>query len=182
MKGELARLGEHHATKLSLTDGISVGRLDDRLGLLRNFDKARRDMDAAGHMAAMDVFTRQAYNILTSGTRPRQRGPGDARALHPAHQGTGAGPVHLRGAAGRKKTVDRPPPGRSRRACGQRVDFRFRHPRQQHPAHAPARSDRGPCALRLDHRFAQPPPARRRHRGRLGRVRSFAEDRQEWRT
>jgi len=37
---------------------MSVGRLDDRLGLLRNFDKV---------MAAMDVFTRQAYNILTAG-------------------------------------------------------------------------------------------------------------------
>ena len=67
MKGELARRGEGHNTKLTLTDGLSVGRLDDRIGLLQSLDATRRSIDESGSMAAMDDFTRQAYGILTSG-------------------------------------------------------------------------------------------------------------------
>lgn len=67
MKIELARLGAGHQTKLSLMEDLSVGRLDDRLSLLRGLDRARRGMDSRGEMVAMDTFTQQAYRILTSG-------------------------------------------------------------------------------------------------------------------
>jgi uncharacterized protein (DUF1501 family) len=67
MKGELQRLGADHNAKLTLTEGLSVGRLDDRIGLLQSLDATRRSIDESGSMAAMDDFTRQAYGILTSG-------------------------------------------------------------------------------------------------------------------
>jgi hypothetical protein len=67
MKRELAARGADHATSLSLIDGISVDRLGDRTGLMREFDRFRRDIDASGMMNAMDGFTRQAVGILTSG-------------------------------------------------------------------------------------------------------------------
>ncbi len=67
MKGELARLGKNHDTKLSLIPDLPVSRLDDRLALLNNIDQFNRTLDQSGSMAAMDHFTRQAYRILTSG-------------------------------------------------------------------------------------------------------------------
>lgn len=67
MKSELARLGENHATSLELNKQISVGRLDDRLALLKGIDRIRRDLDANGMMGAMDQFSEQAVNVLTSG-------------------------------------------------------------------------------------------------------------------
>ncbi len=67
MKIELARLGAGHSTKLTLIDGITVGRLDDRLSLLRGLDQTRRAVDHSGDMSAMDTFNQQAYRILTSG-------------------------------------------------------------------------------------------------------------------
>ena len=67
MKGELKRLGAGHNAKLSLTEGLTVGRLDDRIELLQSLDATRRSIDESGSMAAMDDFTRQAYGILTSG-------------------------------------------------------------------------------------------------------------------
>ena len=67
MKGELARLRVGHTTSLRMSDGLTVGRLDDRLGLLKGLDGTRRTIDAAGMMGAFDSFTSQAYGILTSG-------------------------------------------------------------------------------------------------------------------
>lgn len=67
MKVELAKLGAGHTTKLALMDGLSVGRLDDRLSLLKGLDRTRRAIDQHGHMDALDTFTKQAYRILTSG-------------------------------------------------------------------------------------------------------------------
>lgn len=67
MKRELAEQGANHTTSFSLNPELGVARLDDRLGLLKGFDRARRDMDRAGMMDAMDGFTRQALGILTSG-------------------------------------------------------------------------------------------------------------------
>lgn len=67
MKRELAARGADHATSLALIDGISVDCLHDRMGLLSEFDRFRRDLDASGMMHAMDGFTRQAAGILTSG-------------------------------------------------------------------------------------------------------------------
>lgn len=46
--------------------GIGVDRLDERKALLRRFDDMRRDADATGAVKAMDVFTEQAFGLLTS--------------------------------------------------------------------------------------------------------------------
>ncbi|MFT4640214.1 MAG: hypothetical protein ACI8T1_003541 [Verrucomicrobiales bacterium] len=67
MKVELAKLGAGHSTKLSLMPSLTIGRLDDRLSLLRGLDDARRQSDHGGYMEAMDTFNQQAYRILTSG-------------------------------------------------------------------------------------------------------------------
>ncbi|MGE5193255.1 MAG: DUF1501 domain-containing protein [Deltaproteobacteria bacterium] len=67
MKRELAAKGAEHSTSLSLIDGLSVERLQDRTGLLHEFDRLRREIDASGMMHAMDGFTQQAVGILTSG-------------------------------------------------------------------------------------------------------------------
>ena len=67
MKNELARLGDDHKTELRLIKDIPVARLDDRLNLLKNLDGFKRTLDPSGSMDAMDHFTQQAYNVLTSG-------------------------------------------------------------------------------------------------------------------
>src|SRR5437667_682113 len=67
MKKELAARGADHTIRLTLVDGLSVDRLHDRARLLAGFDNLRRDVDASGGMEAMDRFTQQAMNILTSG-------------------------------------------------------------------------------------------------------------------
>lgn len=46
--------------------GVMMDRLADRRTLLRSFDSLRRDMDASGTAAGMDVFTEQAFGLLTS--------------------------------------------------------------------------------------------------------------------
>ena len=67
MKNELARLGSGHATSLALNEQLSVPRLTDRTQLLTGLDRIRRSVDSSGMMYAMDRFTQQAVNILTSG-------------------------------------------------------------------------------------------------------------------
>ena len=68
MKIELARLGAAgQAQSLTLLDGLTVDRLDDRIGLLKGIDRFRRDVDSSGSMAALDQFSQQAYGILSSG-------------------------------------------------------------------------------------------------------------------
>jgi len=67
MKNELAARGANHSIQLTLADGISLDRLDDRMMLLAGFDDTRRELDSSGTMDAMDKFNRQAINILTSG-------------------------------------------------------------------------------------------------------------------
>ena len=47
-------------------NGITAERLDDRKLLLASFDRMRRDVDASGAMESVDVFTQQAFNVLTS--------------------------------------------------------------------------------------------------------------------
>ncbi len=44
----------------------NAGQLDDRKALLAGFDDFRRGVDASGTTTAMDQFTEQAFNILTS--------------------------------------------------------------------------------------------------------------------
>jgi hypothetical protein len=67
MKKELAARGENHAIQLTLIDGLTPERLNERAELLAGFDRARRALDASGTMDAMDRFTQQAASILTSG-------------------------------------------------------------------------------------------------------------------
>ena len=42
------------------------GRLDDRMTMLRHFDRLRKDVDQSGAMAAMDEFHQQAMGMLLS--------------------------------------------------------------------------------------------------------------------
>lgn len=51
---------------LSLDGGINLGRLDDRRGLLTAFDGTRRLIDREGVSQAMDEFTHQAFDMVTS--------------------------------------------------------------------------------------------------------------------
>jgi hypothetical protein len=51
---------------LTLDAGLNGSRLDDRRGLLREFDLLRRDLDSSGTMDGMDLFHRQAFQLLTS--------------------------------------------------------------------------------------------------------------------
>jgi hypothetical protein len=52
---------------LGLTPGITLDRLADRRVLLQSFDGVRRDLDTArGELSAMDAFTEQALEIITS--------------------------------------------------------------------------------------------------------------------
>ncbi|MEM7012997.1 MAG: DUF1501 domain-containing protein [Verrucomicrobiota bacterium] len=68
MLGELARLKrEAPPTNLKLSEGVTLGRLDDRLGLLSGLDSIRAEVDGSGSMIAKDEFTQQAVKILTSG-------------------------------------------------------------------------------------------------------------------
>ena len=45
---------------------ITADRLADRRTLLASFDRLRRDADASGTVAAMDVFNQRAFDVLTS--------------------------------------------------------------------------------------------------------------------
>ncbi|HBJ37294.1 MAG TPA: DUF1501 domain-containing protein [Planctomycetaceae bacterium] len=67
MQNELARLGSRQSLKLTLSDGLTLERLDDRMKLLAKVDRFRRDLDRGGSMDAMDQFGQQAVQILTSG-------------------------------------------------------------------------------------------------------------------
>lgn len=46
--------------------GINVTQLAERRQLLRGFDHLRREVDATGMMAGMDVYNEQAFGLLTS--------------------------------------------------------------------------------------------------------------------
>jgi uncharacterized protein (DUF1501 family) len=50
-----------------LTEGLSIERLEERVRLLRDFDRIRRDIDRTGSMAALDRFTQMSLRMLTSG-------------------------------------------------------------------------------------------------------------------
>ncbi|MBM3833807.1 MAG: DUF1501 domain-containing protein [Verrucomicrobia bacterium] len=67
MKKELAARGANHTLSLALSEGITVGRLENRVDLLSNMDRLKREIDRSGEMGAMDKFTQQAMGILTSG-------------------------------------------------------------------------------------------------------------------
>jgi Protein of unknown function (DUF1501) len=46
--------------------GVTLERLNDRVGLMRSFDSLNRQIDARGSMDGIDSFQRQALGILTS--------------------------------------------------------------------------------------------------------------------
>lgn len=50
---------------LTLVNGLTADRLDDRRSLLRHFDQARRIIDNQGDAIAQDEFTRQAFDLVT---------------------------------------------------------------------------------------------------------------------
>jgi len=52
--------------QLSLAAGVDARGLDDRRGLLRQFDRMRRDLDLHGAMQGTDKFRRRAFEMLTS--------------------------------------------------------------------------------------------------------------------
>jgi hypothetical protein len=56
------------ARNLSLVNGLSLDRLDDRRGLLEAFDTHQRILDSAGVSDAMDQFNRQAFDMVTGDT------------------------------------------------------------------------------------------------------------------
>jgi uncharacterized protein (DUF1501 family) len=63
--------GEEMARRLSLPQGVSATRAEDRAGLGRQFDRLRRDLDAGDTMARMDHYQRQALEIVLSGKARR---------------------------------------------------------------------------------------------------------------
>jgi hypothetical protein len=67
MQDELARNGGRQSAEYKLNQALNAGRIDDRMQLLARLDRVRRDLDAGGMMDAMDGFSQQAVNILTSG-------------------------------------------------------------------------------------------------------------------
>jgi len=67
MKNELAARGPNHTLALTLVEGLTFERVEDRMRLLAKFDHFRREVDSSGAMDAMDQFSQQAINILSSG-------------------------------------------------------------------------------------------------------------------
>ncbi len=53
---------------LRLAGGVDAGRMDERRGLLDQFDQVRRDVDASGTMKGLDAFTARAFDMVASGT------------------------------------------------------------------------------------------------------------------
>src|SRR5436305_571969 len=64
---ELANQGAGHTTALSLSQELSLRRLNDRTSLRTGLDRLRGQVDRSGMMDAVDSFTKQAVGILTSG-------------------------------------------------------------------------------------------------------------------
>src|SRR5262249_6405580 len=52
---------------LRLAGGVTTQQVDDRRALLAEFDNVRRDLDASGAMAGMDVFQQRAFDMIASG-------------------------------------------------------------------------------------------------------------------
>lgn len=67
MKGELERRGGAQTISYELNEALNTERISDRMQLLARLDRVRREVDAGGMMTAMDDFSQQAVNILTSG-------------------------------------------------------------------------------------------------------------------
>lgn len=64
--GNAHRPFEPSAQLLQSLGGLSTRQLHERRTLLRTFDGLRREVDARGELDAMDQFTAQAFDLLTS--------------------------------------------------------------------------------------------------------------------
>jgi hypothetical protein len=64
--GLLGGAGQNMKSDNLVLKGLTLERLDDRLGLLRSFDNLRHDVDQHGVMDGLDTYTQQAVGILTS--------------------------------------------------------------------------------------------------------------------
>ncbi len=51
---------------IGLSDRAQLGRIGERIGLRKKFDRLRHDIDTAANMDAFDTFELQAWNMLTS--------------------------------------------------------------------------------------------------------------------
>jgi hypothetical protein len=58
--------GNEMAGRLTLAQGVTLARAEDRAGLSRQFDRLRRDLDTGDTMARMDHYRRQALEIVLS--------------------------------------------------------------------------------------------------------------------
>lgn len=61
-----AQPGPFRIPNFSLPDGVTMERVGDRKGLLKNFDCLRRDVDNTGQLQAVDGYQQKAWGILTS--------------------------------------------------------------------------------------------------------------------
>ncbi|HKB40882.1 MAG TPA: DUF1501 domain-containing protein, partial [Gemmataceae bacterium] len=61
-----APFGATGSARNDMVRRVPQGRLDDRRALLKGFDDFRREIDRSGTAGGMDVFTEQAFGLLTS--------------------------------------------------------------------------------------------------------------------
>ncbi len=61
----IAGRGNNAGANMTL-NGVTMDRLNDRVGLMRSFDSLNREIDRAGTMDGIDSFQQQALGILTS--------------------------------------------------------------------------------------------------------------------
>jgi hypothetical protein len=61
-----ANPGPFRVPNFTLPRGVTLERVGDRRRLLASFDQLRRDVDSSGQLEALDRFSRQAWDLLTS--------------------------------------------------------------------------------------------------------------------
>jgi hypothetical protein len=61
-----AASGPFRLPNFELASGLTLERLGDRRGLMRDFDRLSCELDRSGQMAAVDKFSHQAWDILCS--------------------------------------------------------------------------------------------------------------------
>lgn len=61
-----AQPGPFQLPNFGLAEGLTLERLGSRRELLGSFDRVKAELDATGHMTAIDRFQQQAYDILSS--------------------------------------------------------------------------------------------------------------------
>jgi hypothetical protein len=61
----------YRVENFNLAAGLTLERLEDRRSLLRHFDQLRREFDRQGTAEAMDRFTQEAFEFITSETARR---------------------------------------------------------------------------------------------------------------